>query len=96
MGSWWQSGWLLCVLICWFRGLPWWSGERDLRLKILIARTLCGDTGVLHSDLCQDILLVTPQGLIGDLLGTDVDVLDVTNLLEIFYKYYKVTRYQIS
>ena len=61
-------------------------------MRILIARTLCGDTAVLHSDLRQDILLVAPQGLIGDLLGTDVDVLDVTNLLEIFYKYYNVTR----
>ena len=51
-------------------------------MRVLIARALCGHTAVLHTDLCHDVLVVTPQGLVGDLLGTYVDILDVTNLLE--------------
>ena len=66
--------------------MPWRSGERHLRLRVLIARALCGDAGVLHTDLGHDVLLVTPQGLVGDLLGTDIDVLDVTNFLGNIYQ----------
>ena len=80
---WWQSSWLLCCLVCWqFRGLAWWSGEGDLRLRVLVARALSSHTAVLHTDLRHDVLVVTPQCLVGDLLGTHIDVLDVTNLLE--------------
>lgn len=50
-------------------------------MRVLIARTLCGHTDVLHIDLSRDILIVTPQCLVGDLLGTYIDELDVTNLL---------------
>ena len=86
-GGWRNSSWLLCVLILWqCRGCPRWGGEGNLRLRVLIARALCGHAGVLHTDLCHDLLVITPQRLVGDLLGTHVDVLDVTNLLEIFCK----------
>ena len=57
-------------------------------MRVLIARTLCGHTDVLHTDLSRDILVVTPEGLVGDLL---IDELYVTNLLEIFHKTYNET-----
>ena len=60
-------------------------------MRVLIARTLCGHTDVLHTDLSRDILVVTPEGLVGDLLGTYIDELYVTNLLEIFHKTYNET-----